>query len=44
MLQTSDRPITAIAYDLGFPSHGHFSTHFQRYMGVSPSCYRNSRL
>lgn len=43
LLRSSDRPITAIAYELGFPSHGHFSTHFQRHTGVTPSRYRNDR-
>ncbi|MCM8732401.1 helix-turn-helix domain-containing protein [Hephaestia sp. GCM10023244] len=41
LLRSSDRPITSIAYELGFPSHGHFSTQFQRHIGVSPSRYRN---
>ena len=43
MLRSSDRPITAIAYELGFPSHGHFSAHFHRHIGVSPSRYRHDR-
>ena len=33
--------LTALALDLGFSSHGHFSTAFKAAFGVSPSRYRD---
>ncbi|HBI20132.1 helix-turn-helix transcriptional regulator [Sandaracinobacter neustonicus] len=40
-LATTDRPISDIAYGLGFPSHGHLSTHFKRVVGIAPSRFRS---
>jgi len=40
-LATTDRSISDIAHDLGFPSHSHLSTFFKRDVGTPPSAYRN---
>lgn len=39
-LRDSSRSITAIAHDFGFNSHSHFSTCFQKELGMTPSFYR----
>lgn len=40
LLVTTDRPVAAIAYELGFASLGSFSTQFAKKESVSPSRYR----
>lgn len=42
LLDTRDGGITAVAHDLGFSSHSHFSRAFQRIFGMSPSAFRRS--
>jgi AraC-like DNA-binding protein len=39
-LRETDEPVTAIALDVGFVSPQHFSTHFRRARGLSPSAWR----
>lgn len=39
-LLDGDAPITAIAFDLGFPGSQYFATAFRRYTGASPREYR----
>lgn len=41
ILVTTDRPIAEIAYEVGFPSHSHLSTHFKREVGIQPSRFRS---
>jgi len=36
-------PITEIAHELGFASHGHFTTSFRRHTGVTPSEFAERR-
>jgi AraC-like DNA-binding protein len=40
LLLTSQRSVTDLAYDLGFPSSQYFATVFAKYTGLSPSDYR----
>ena len=40
LLADPDRPITAIAMDLGYPSSQYFATVFRRYVGLTPRAYR----
>jgi AraC family transcriptional regulator len=40
-LATTDRTISDIAHELGFPSHGHLSTFFKRDVGTPPSRFRS---
>jgi len=40
LLQTSDRPIAAIAAELGYPTAYEFSAQFRARMGLPPSRYR----
>lgn len=40
LLVTTNRPIEAIALELGFHSLSHFSSQFRRWTGVSPMQYR----
>jgi len=40
LLQTSDRPIAAIAAELGYPTTYEFSAQFRARMGLPPSRYR----
>lgn len=42
-LLDSDVPLTALALDLGFSSHSHFTDAFRREFGVAPSALRRSR-
>lgn len=41
MLRAKHMPIAQIADETGFASHGHFTSTFRRFVGVSPSQYRN---
>jgi AraC-like DNA-binding protein len=34
--------LTALAFDLGFSSHSHFSAAFRRAFGCTPSAFRES--
>jgi AraC family transcriptional regulator len=36
------RDLTELALDLGFSSHSHFSAHFRREFGLSPSAFRGA--
>ncbi|MFG0329983.1 MAG: helix-turn-helix transcriptional regulator [Phycisphaerales bacterium] len=40
MLRAQRMPISQIAAETGFASHGHFTSTFRRFIGVSPSQYR----
>jgi len=40
LLSTTDLPITRIAFDLGFCASQHFSDHFKRAFGVTPTAWR----
>ena len=42
MLASGERSVTEICMEVGFSSHGSFSTLFARRIGVSPSEYRRS--
>ena len=42
LLATTDRPVTTIAFDLGFPTSQHFATVFRSYTGLTPTAWRNS--
>lgn len=44
LLSESTDTITAIAGALGFSSSQHFSTHFKKMFGVTPSAFRNESL
>jgi AraC family transcriptional regulator len=41
-LKESDESITDIAAALGFSSSQHFSTHFKKMFGCTPTSYRRS--
>ncbi|WP_226860676.1 helix-turn-helix transcriptional regulator [Dickeya dianthicola] len=41
LLQSSDRPVAAIALDVGYESHSKFTAAFRRRFGVVPSALRN---
>lgn len=41
LLQRGDIEVTQVAYKIGFTSQSHFSSHFKRYTGFSPSEYRD---
>lgn len=41
LLQNTSKPIKEIAYRLGFTDSAHFSNHFRKQCGISPSSYRN---
>lgn len=41
LLQSSDRPVAAIARDVGYASHSKFSAAFRRRFGVVPSALRD---
>jgi AraC-like DNA-binding protein len=41
LLRETDRSVTEISLDVGFRSLGTFSTTFSRWLGVSPSAYRD---
>ena len=40
LLKRQDIEVTQVAYKIGFTSQPHFSSHFKRYTGYSPSEYR----
>ncbi|MCA6997736.1 helix-turn-helix domain-containing protein [Dickeya solani] len=40
LLQSSDRPVAAIALDVGYESHSKFTAAFRRRFGVVPSALR----
>lgn len=40
LLKSTDMPVTAIAYELGFSSSQHFATRFTKATGQSPSAFR----
>jgi AraC family transcriptional regulator len=44
LLVDSRRSITDIALDCGFSHAQHFTTSFHKYVGITPSAYRRSRL
>lgn len=41
LLKRGDIDVTQVAYKTGFASQSHFSTHFKRHTGFSPSEYRD---
>lgn len=43
MLADTERPIQAIAYDLGFDSPSNFARSFKRWTGVSPKAFREGQ-
>lgn len=43
LLRFTRRPVTEIAYELGFSSSQHFATQFRSMTGVSPLAYRRRR-
>ena len=40
LLATTEQPITRIAFDLGFCASQHFSGHFKRAFGMTPTAWR----
>ncbi len=44
LLKCSDIEVTQVAYKIGFASQSHFSSHFKRYTGYSPSEYRANNV
>lgn len=42
MLRSRNNPISQIAEETGFASHGHFTSTFRRFVGVSPTEYRQA--
>ncbi|MDE6631448.1 MAG: helix-turn-helix domain-containing protein [Muribaculaceae bacterium] len=44
LLRRPDIEVTQVAYKIGFTSQPHFSSHFKRYTGFSPSEYRAKSL
>lgn len=42
LLAATERPVTAIAFDLGFPTSQYFATVFRRYTGMTPMEWRRS--
>jgi AraC family transcriptional regulator len=38
-----ERELTAVAFDLGFSSHSHFTASFRRTFGAAPSALRKSK-
>ena len=43
LLSTTDLPITRIAFDLGFCASQHFSSHFKRAFGITPTAWRKQQ-
>lgn len=44
LLKRNDIEVTQVAYKIGFASQSHFSSHFKRYTGYSPSEYRSKNI
>lgn len=44
LLKRQDIEVTQVAYKIGFTSQPHFSSHFKRYTGFTPSEYREKCL
>lgn len=44
LLKQGDIEVTQVAYKIGFASQPHFSAHFKRYTGYSPTEYRDKIL
>jgi AraC-like DNA-binding protein len=44
LLSQQSLSVTSIAHSLGFSSSQHFASAFKRYVGVSPTAYRDQRL
>ncbi|WP_099468372.1 AraC family transcriptional regulator [Konateibacter massiliensis] len=44
LLRTTDKAISEIAYDVGFPSTNNFIIQFKRNVGVTPNVYRKSQI
>ncbi|MFA7174090.1 MAG: AraC family transcriptional regulator [Kiritimatiellia bacterium] len=44
LLTTTELPITRIAFDLGFCASQHFSGHFKRAFGITPTAWRRQTL
>ena len=42
LLAGTDRPITEIAFDVGYNDSNYFSTAFRKHEGISPSQYRKN--
>lgn len=42
LLLNREKPVTDIAFDLGFSSHSHFTTFFRKHTGVTPRDFRES--
>jgi AraC family transcriptional regulator len=43
LLATTELPIAAIAYQVGFASQSHLARHFRQRTGVTPKAYRDAR-
>jgi AraC family transcriptional regulator len=43
LLRTTELPIAAIAYQVGFASQSHLTRHFRQRTGVTPKVYRDAR-
>jgi AraC-like DNA-binding protein len=43
LLTTTDLPITRIAFDLEFCASQHFSSHFKRAFGITPTTWRKQK-
>lgn len=44
LLEKTDKKISAIASESGFPSASNFTSRFRQFTGMSPSEYKNSRI
>jgi AraC family transcriptional regulator len=43
LLESSDLPISMIAYQVGLSSQSHLTTQFRKFMGTTPHAYRTAR-
>lgn len=43
LLRASPLPVSEVAQQAGFSTHGHFTTTFQRLVGTTPTAYRESQ-
>ena len=41
LLRETDEPVSAIAYEVGFENPSHFGRAFKKWMGTSPTAFRN---